>query len=176
MTDQKSFILLAEILSVVRKYDHSDVMETINFLRSLQHGPDIATMLENISKAQNGRSSSRGAVSNKSAKKTPSEYLHAFLASLESSHGEKNSRIASFVLAIASRECLPNSRQLLQFAESLGQSRLTGKIDRKIIAKRIGESLLRLSDADLDRYIDRARQTGASSSSLQDWSNLIVKK
>jgi hypothetical protein len=62
---------------------------------------------------------------------------------------------------------------LREFAASLNIKASNIKLDRWSVARRIGEALVKQSDEDISRLVE---QLGGENSSLQAWSDVIVKK
>lgn len=65
---------------------------------------------------------------------------------------------------------------LREFAASLNIKASNTKLDRWSVARRIGEALAKRSDEDISRLVELTEHLGGENSSLQAWSDVIVKK
>jgi hypothetical protein len=107
-------------------------------------------------------------------KKQPKEYLAEFVSELSKSRTDESDRIADFVRGIAERRILQNAAVLREYARRLGLP-VDGKMDRPTVARKIGEVILSQSSDARRNNVELASKMGAQGSSLQAWSDIIVK-
>jgi hypothetical protein len=167
--------LIRDLFALYSKYGRSAFENAIN---ELQSGRTIERLLHATSATRDAlaRVSARPRnlhTSNKT-RKTPKERLEEFLNNVSKAGTEDAVIIARFVSDIAERRALRTVPSLRQFSERIGITQ-NSNIDRRILAMKIGERLLEVPPEQRQAYLATGVQSGRESSSLRQWSKIIVK-
>ena len=172
MTGNRHIGLLAELLSVLRKYERSEVQALQNqkWRSEIIKTLDAMVELQNVTKRRN-----RSQLS-KTTKRNSREYFQAFVSHLREHEDSRSGQIAKLIERITTRKVLQNSGALREFAASLNIKASDTKLDRWSVARRIGEALTHRTDEDISRLVELTEHFGGEKSSLQAWSDVIVKK
>ncbi len=170
--------LLDELLSLYIKYGRDDF---INVGRELRQGNlvvSIATAVEALAAAA-PRARPIGAARKYgnqvgSIKLSSKETLLQYISILESSGDEKKVSIAVLLKKIMARDVLPSPSALRYYLESAGIP-IGQKLDRYRSAKKIADILMELPIEETKSRIQHIEQTKSTRSSLQEWTDIIVK-
>lgn len=176
MTGNRHIGLLADLLSVLRKYNRLEVIEAIQALQNPEWRSEIIKTLDALVELPNATKTRNRSQISKIAKRTSRDYFQALISRLHADNDSSRDQIAKLIERIATRKVLQNAGALRQFAASLGVKVSDTKLDRWSVARRIGEALEHRSDEDINRLVELTEQFGGENSSLQAWSEVIVKK
>lgn len=170
---RRSDQLISELLSLCVKYSASDFQQAIGSIESGEATFLLLRLARSAAEATNNVSTQRKKRGRPSAKLTPKEQLKAYIASLRVTPDDNDRLLADFLTAISERTLLKNAAILRNYAAHLGVA-IGTKLDRSLIARRVGEKLLE-NPSSLKKQIALASELGGASSSLQAWSDVIVK-
>jgi hypothetical protein len=172
MNDSRADKLVRELMALYAKYGAAEFEAAI---RSLEAGGPTALIARLASVAGRRRSEPRvsGPRSSSSKRLKQRQLLDTFVAELESSADGEQQMLAGFVNDIAQRRLLRSPASLREYATSLGISERDG--DRYKIAIQIGELLAHEAPETRKSHMLLAAQLKNERSSLQQWSDLIVK-
>jgi len=176
MTGNRHIGLLAELLSVLRKYERSEVIEAIQALQNQEWRSEIIKTLDAMVELQNVTKSRHRSQLSKTSKRNSREYFQVFISRLREHDDSRSGQIAKLIESISTRKVLQYSGALREFAASLNIKASDTKLDRWSVARRIGEALTHRSDEDISRLVELTEHFGGEKSSLQAWSDVIVKK
>jgi hypothetical protein len=168
--------LLAELLSVLRKYERSEVIEAIEALQSPEWRSEIIKTLDTLVELKSASKNRNRSQVSKATKRSSRDYFQEFVSRLHADQASRGNEIAKLIENIASRKVLQNGVALRKFAASLKSEISDTKLDRWSVARRIGEALDQRPDEDIGRLTELMEQFGGENSSLQAWSDVIVKK
>lgn len=175
MTKSRSIAILAELLAVVRKYERSEVVAAIQALENPEWRSEIIKTLSALSELQNATKNRNQPKQGKGSKRSSRDYFNDFVIHLRGKENLRREQIEKFIESIATRKLLQNAGALRDFAAFLNV-KTDAKLDRWVVARRIGEVLADQSTEEVDRLLGSTEQFGGESSSLQAWSDVIVKK
>jgi hypothetical protein len=166
--------IVRELLAIYLKYGASDFERAIQTLESGEVTSLIARVASDVGKVGNRAHLQR----TKSSMSRPQMKPHtrgfsSFVEQLQKREGQSAREIADFIEAIVLRKSLRTAVQLREFANFLGLS--YKKQERTVIAKQIAERLINLRPTELQSAMSVAHQLENKRSSLQEWSNVIVK-
>jgi hypothetical protein len=170
--------IIRELLALYQRYDELEVKDAIEMLAN---GEAFRNFLYLASQNQHFRARAEGVkpasriVGTRGRRPTSRDAFRQFIDKLKLDEGEQARDIARFIVAIEQRQILSTNISLLKFARSLDVYVTSKKVDRSAIAKKIGTALLNQSPAERARIYDAANRHGGPSS-LQAWSDIIVKK
>lgn len=170
--------MIRDILALYQKYDEREISDAIEALRRGDALNDLLTLVElgrDLASKIREPSSNLRAARAKSRRNSRDDF-NEYVEGLEAEDNNKGRQIASFIKRIARRQVMQSGAALREFAETLGVGISDSKMDRLAAARKIGEALLKRSPAECDDFIKMAEQVGGGQSSLQEWSDIIVKK
>jgi hypothetical protein len=177
VTAKRSDRLVREMLNLYSKYGRSEFEKAI---RMLESGESIGMLLRLMRTAEVTAASAnsisgtaRRSVTKK--KKSSREGLAEFLSDLSNRRTDDPDALAQFVSDIAERKLLPSAALLREYYRRLGFS-TDSKMDRAVLAKKIGQMLLDQSPEVRRNHMEVAVKMGTEKSSLQAWSDVIVKQ
>ncbi len=167
---------MRELLGLYSKYGMSEFQRAIQVLESGEYR-DIflrALRVTETAGASTNTSARTESTIHSKRKKQPKEYLAEFISELSERGTDDSRRIASFVTEIAERRLLSNAAVLRDYSRRMGLS-VDGKMDRATVARKIGETILSQSSEVRNNNIQLAARMGSQESTLQAWSDIIVK-
>ena len=176
MSQSRADQLVREIFGLYSKYGYSEFERAIKMLES---GASVEILLRIMRVAKSAAGSlahgdNAARRSTKNRKKSPRERLAEFISDLPSRAGDQSDVVARFVSDIAERKLLQNAAMLREYSRRLGLP-VDAKMDRAIVARKIGDALLIQSQTMRKDSIELAAKLGTEKSSLQEWSDVIVK-
>jgi hypothetical protein len=154
------------------KYSASDFQQAIASIESGEATFPLLKLARVVAQSTE-RSSIPKKPKGTSARLTPKQQLQAYIGSLRGMPDNNSRLLAEFLTAISERTLLKNAATLRNYATHLGVA-IGTKPDRSLIARRIGERL-RENPAVLEEKIALGSKLGGTGSSLQAWSDVIVK-
>ena len=177
MTTQRRTSIIRDLLALYRRYDEREIKDAIEAIErgeALQDTLRLAALGHrlharprvSIAARQEPRQSSRA---------RSRDSFNELVSRLLATGDEDDRRVAHFLTAIEQHHVLPTGASLRDFSRALGITISDSKLDRLVIAKRVGDELLRHSKQERSEFLEMARQIGGGTSSLQEWSNIIVK-
>jgi len=170
---RRSQQLVRELLNLCTKYSSADFQQAIRQIESGEATHLLVRLSRGMASASNRDATQRAKQASPSRKRSPKEQLDAYTRDLREKGDETSLLLAEFLTAISERVVLKNAATLRHYAAHLGLSSGT-KLDRSLIARQIGDKLRELP-ASIPKEIALASELSGSTSSLQAWSDLIVK-
>lgn len=171
MKSKRQTSLIRDLLAIFQKYNEEEITEGIAALRN---GDALDGLFRLIEAGTVAFPNARPHRDLRSRQRTnPREQFQNYVEKIA---GEQDSAdVVEFLEAIARRQALRNTAALREFARLLRMELSGGKLDRHLVAKKIGEALLQHSSVDRRNLIEIASHWDGQHSSLGEWSNLIVK-
>lgn len=170
--------LIRELLLLYAKYGAEIFDDATKSLKQGALSRILADSTKEISQAARGAEAKwkPDPKTGRSARKqSTKQATQQYIAGLLSSEQEAEVMVARFTQAIVQRAVLKTPSSLKEYAEALG---LTSAVpaERNEIARRIGVHLLTLPWQDAEAIMDAARKSDEPESSLEAWTNIIVKQ
>ena len=176
MTKKRHLAIIRDLITLYQKYNEREISDAIG---SIQRGEalkdllTIATLSRDI--AAKVPNTKRGPARSRKKARSSRDRFNTFVETLEDKSGEHNDQIVAFIKAIAERQVLQTSGALRDFAKYIDINVSTSKVDRLTVAINIGEALLGHSPEERSKILEMAMQMGRGVSSLNEWSEIIVK-
>lgn len=169
--------IIYDILALYQKYGEQEIKFAIEAIRNGEALDSLLT-LATVSKDLAARVPETKTTPTKSKTKarSPKDRFYALIETLENSQGEHTEQIIMLIKAITTRQLLHSVASLREFSNLLDIIIPDTRVDRYVVAKKIGEALLSRSIADQEHFFKTATQLGGGTSSLDEWSSIIVKK
>jgi hypothetical protein len=175
VTERRTDKLLRDLFVLYSKYGRAEFEAAI---KALESGSAIQMLLRVAASSAETfarivpNEAERRSVTRKRA--TPKERLDQFIADLLARGDEDSVVVARFVADVAERKALRNAPILREYSRRLGIP-LDGKMDRRVLAMKIGEVLLNEPRERRRVHMASGMQFGSEASSLEGWSKIIVK-
>ena len=133
---------------------------------------EIVTVGGDLARRKSGLSEHKSA----SKKRTPKESFREYVKELKDAGADKELAVANFIEDISVGTFLPTARSLKYYLSMLGLSVNNVKLDRLKAAREIAAHLLQIPLEEARQKIESGREISAERSTLQGWSNIIVKR
>lgn len=172
--------LTDELLSLYIKYGRAAFLNAVRELREGNITETISAGADALSAtAVPTRKSSSPAYKfysrARSTKLSSKDMLLRYISVLESSRDEIKVRVASLLKRILVKEILASASSLKGYLESIGVATREQKLDRYRAAKKIADYLSDLPRDRAKETIEAIEQMKNTQSSLQQWTDIIVK-
>lgn len=169
--------LIREILLLYVKYGSDAFEEASETLRQGRVSEVIVSGMRELSHAmQEQNQLTAGLREDRIAKRSSSkEVVHNYISTLLSLKEDNANSVGKFIQEIVQRTVLSSPSLLRNYIEINGIPSLNARADRYSIARRIGEYLMELPSEDVEKKITEGRGMTKSKSSLEAWTNVIVK-
>jgi hypothetical protein len=170
--------LTDELLSLYIKYGRDEFITAVRELRKDNIAETIAAAAEALATAVPIAGAKPAAHKYReqsgSAKKTSQEMLLRYISILEASGDEIKTSVAILLKKIMARDVLPSSSSLKGCLDNIGAP-VGNKLDRYRSAKKIADYLISLPRDEAKARIRDIEQMKSTQSSLQEWTDIIVK-
>jgi hypothetical protein len=174
MNKERRAAIIHDLLALYERYEVAEIKDAI---AAIERGDLFRDVVSLVKSAESIRcETERQRVYTATRRRTPKERFSAFVQDLERDDSDSDRQVAQFVRGVGSRNILRNAGSLREFAGALGIGNTGAKLDRFVLARRIGEELLKRSHQKRGELIEMAGQLGGEESSLREWSRIIVKK
>jgi hypothetical protein len=173
----QSAALVKELLFLYAKYGPEAFQAAARELRGGRPADLIAEAVENLPEAA-GRDGARRTYAGRSGtpKKSKHDLAEDYVYRLRNSALPIERKIANFLAKILDREMLKTSVSLRDYMSFIGMPVVDHISDRYNAVRRIGDHLLSLPENQVEDQIDAAGDIKENDSSLQRWTNIIVKR
>lgn len=170
MSEKRSDKLLRELMALYAKYGASEFQAALTSLES-------GAVTDVLRRAILSRKSvgAKGSLKKEAETGVSNKRLQELVKNLREKGDEKSRNIEIFLDFLATKERFPTNASLRVAAEAI-KLKLPIKIDRAGALLLIAEKLEDLSATEVRKLIDYARSDFRSSSSLQAWSDVILKR
>jgi len=178
MTSQRRAAIIRDVLALYRRYDEREIRDAIEAIErgeALRDTLKLAILGQHIYAAASGTRAERQRTPQRSSHARARDNFREMLSRLNESEEKDQRRIAEFLTGIETHQVLQTGALLRDFARGLGITVSDSKVERLAVAKRIGEELLKQPPHEQTRFLEMGRQLGGGKSSLQEWSDIIVK-
>jgi formate dehydrogenase maturation protein FdhE len=172
--DQRSII--KDILALYQRYGADEIERAVQSLKNGDALREISDLTVNVVRRADQVSPNRLSRAATSRKKSKRDYLSDLIAEIESKSDPTQSDVVELLRAASKGEMLNDGRSLRHFSARLGISESAKKVDRFTMLKQVGEALLTKAPEERAYLIGFAKSLEGRPSSLQGWSDLIVKK
>ncbi|MGY4364966.1 hypothetical protein ACVW1A_001031 [Bradyrhizobium sp. LB1.3] len=172
--DQRSII--RDILTLYQRYGADEIEQAVQSLKNGDALREISDLTMNVVRRAERVSANRPPRATTSKKKSKREYLSDLIAEIESKSDSTQADVVELLRAASKGAMLNDGRSLRQFSARLGISEGPKKVDRFTTLKQVGEALLTKAPEERADLIEFAKSLESRPSSLQGWSDLIVKK
>lgn len=172
--------LTDELSALYIKYGRAAFLNAVRELREGNISETIAPAADALSATPVPTRKSRSAAYKSDNRARPTklsskEILLRHISLLESSRDEIKVRVASLLKRILVKEILATSSSLKGYLESIGLATREQKIDRYRAAKKIADYLSDLPRDRAKETIEAIEQMKNTQSSLQQWTDIIVR-
>jgi len=156
-----------EFIKAIRELRRENIKETIAAAEALATSVPIANVTPATAAHKNRDRRSP-------VKQTSQEMLLRYMSFLEASGDEIKKSVAILLKKIMTRDVLPSTSSLKGCLENIGIPSVD-KLDRYRSAKKIGDYLISLPQDEAKARISNIEQMKSTQSSLQGWTDIIVK-
>lgn len=171
--------LIRELLSLYIRYGARNFEAALSELKSghiTDRIFDVSSELRKVAKMRGTRTKLTAAARETRANISMRERLESYADRLKTSGDERAAHVAIFALDISGRRALITPRNLRDYMLMLGMPITEKKLDRHDAARKIAEHLMEIPASDTAAKISIGRDMNPASSTLQGWSNIIVKR
>jgi len=180
MTTKRENQLLRDLFAFFAEYGEEEIQSALKKLRagdqSIGH-PDTISKSQELVSQQTQKTKDQYASKKKSKSISPRLKTENFFNRLLDDSDDSMRMVGELVSDLVSRRIAPTSGTLKQLALEVDLQVPARKVDRVVLSRRIGERLIGLAKEKRISQINRIRDLfrDSETSTLQGWSNLIVK-
>jgi hypothetical protein len=166
--------VIKDLLALYQRYSSEEIEQAALSLKNGEALGEFADLTIQLTK-QAARTDAPSRIANRK-KKTRREYLDDLISDLEARSDQDAGDLIEFLKSASRGMVLNDVRSLREFVARLDIIEDGTKLDRFASLKRIGEALLAKPIPERAELIELAKHLEKRPSSLQGWSDLIVKK
>ena len=175
MKSKKNDRIVRDLLGVFVKYESSDISDALDAIKHAEVLNDFVALASTLNREFPRQVSKRRvSASPVSSGARSKERLSRMISELNLSH-QADHEVADLLSEIIDGKLLASVRSLRSFSEAIGMPPLGAKAAKYDIVRKIGERLLELPPVARSEIRQLAREMSNGTSSLQQWSDIIVK-
>jgi hypothetical protein len=168
--------VIKDLLALYQRYGVEEIEQAIQSLKSGDALREFTDLTLDVVKRAERASANRPPRAVSSNKKSRRDYFSELITEIESKSDPTLNDLIELLKSASRGAVLNDSRSLRQFCARLNIPEGGKKMDRFAILKQIGEVLLAKPLEERADLIELAKRLESRPSSLQGWSDLIVKK
>jgi hypothetical protein len=172
--------LIRELLALYVRYGPDTFEDVVGAMRRGAVSSVVTSAMSEVLRAGRSRGTDVPTVNRRGAERrtrpTATQTTQNYVLELIRSDRENGKPIAEFVDDIARRAVLTSPHALRRYSEAIGVPISSKNPDRNSIARKIGDLLLTLPTHEAQDRIRLGRQMPDENSTLQAWTDIIVKR
>jgi hypothetical protein len=168
--------IIKDLLALYQKYSAEEIEEAVRSLRSGDALREFSDLTLDIIKRTRLASADRPPRAISSKKKSRRDYFAELITEIESKSDPALTDLVELLKSASRGTVLNDGRSLRQFCARLNIPEGGKKADRFASLRQITEALLAKPPGERADLIELAKRLESKPSSLQGWSDLIVKK
>jgi hypothetical protein len=174
------FEVIRDVVKLYARYGASDIADALNAIRSGDAFSNLINVIEEVAPQRSkavakGGARSSGAQKPKRVSLSSKEPLDRLIDMISQSNEPEYRRLANVLGAARKGEILPSSVEVRRLMTTLGIPIRASK-DRLSLLRDVGEHLAKLAPADLTPLLRKIEQAMRQDSSLQGWTNIILRR
>jgi hypothetical protein len=168
--------VIKDLLALYQRYSAEEIEQAVDSLKSGEALREFTDLTLDVIRRTERASANRPPRAISSKKKSRRDYFEELIAEIESKSDPTLTDLVELLKSASKGVVLNDGRSLRQLGARLNIPEGGKKTDRFASLKQIGEALLAKPPEERADLVELARRLESRPSSLQGWSDLIVKK